>query len=589
MAEAAGYVLRVEGVNFSSTVTDTQDISVIRGAGLALLHAADRVQAILDAKLGQGVAEQVFAGASQAAFRFRADSETATAVLHDLRGKLATEGEDPRDLAGQLEAHGGDPTATMREGMIPLAHLSFVCDLAHDGEALPDGDKQRDALDRALYAAEARNRTRQMQSLTVPLPKFEQGVLGFDPVDKLRPAVPKIPGIAKQTREAADAQGVPATAAPATAARRLYGRKMRKAFYGVELGEPIDEPVTESVADICAVPICGWDRFGVRPSLQNKLAIFYADGNGFGAIRADLAQHHEPPRMVNALAQFSRELQAFRRGFLNRTLEWLRTMGGDDIVRQGRGRVPIRIKDKEELRLRLETLLWGGDEFTMVVPGWLGFTLAQGFFKLSKDWKIGEKTLTHGAGLLFCDRKTPIRDITRLVKEGLAEEAKKHRKDMNALSVAAFESADLPDDLGAYRKRLYPNLSGPDAWFVLTAGELTGLLELIQRMGNKGEHARADRTEFPRSQLYKLLRIAQQTTPFGGNACEDKVCESLREYLGNAGADCAVGADDFKNWGGDRPLALTLALIAEYWDYADPFLEGPPTPPLTMPGTGVRS
>src|SRR3989338_4755458 len=63
------YYLRMEGVNLSNFVYDTQDLSTVRGGGLLLLGAVTRIQDKFS------VLKSISTGASSGLFYFEADDD----------------------------------------------------------------------------------------------------------------------------------------------------------------------------------------------------------------------------------------------------------------------------------------------------------------------------------------------------------------------------------------------------------------------------------------------------------------------------------------------------------------------------------
>jgi hypothetical protein len=147
-------------------------------------------------------------------------------------------------------------------------------------------------------------------------------------------------------------------------------------------------------------------------SLNKKIAVIYLDGNRFGAIQRDLVT--SPDQQLN----FDRGIRSARAGLMVGLLDALI----DENVDGKQGCVRLRetsflpASDRVERALRFETLLWGGDEMTLVAPAWLGFALIQLFYRLTADWKRNERlsriltrkeSLTHAGGIVFCHAKTP--------------------------------------------------------------------------------------------------------------------------------------------------------------------------------------
>ncbi len=102
-------------------------------------------------------------------------------------------------------------------------------------------------------------------------------------------------------------------------------------------------------------------------------------------------------------------------------------------------------KERDIERIRLETLLWGGDEMLFVVPAWKGFELLNYFYEFSQTWTFKTETLTHAGGLVFCRAKTPIRRIRGFAQE-LAEQAKNTDRSKNLFDYMALESIGYPSD-----------------------------------------------------------------------------------------------------------------------------------------------
>jgi len=617
----------MEGVDFSSTVHDTQDLSCNRGASLALSWAAERVEVILAACPGVAGVRRLFSGASQAAFSFRLPAAVvavaavpagekggdAEAVAATVRAALAREGEDPEALAQALKNVGGDVgVALAAEGCLPLAHLRFVVDVAAaDGEG-------EDALRAALVRAEAANRVRQYQTLG-PLPR-----LGTASGPDERGRV--LPGDCEEPRPGG---GGTRRLSRSVAARRCFGRRMRREFYARELGDAFSGlAFTDSLEDLCADPPAG-----VAQSIHNKIALFYADGNRFGAART-AADRTKLGRFAGELAELRRER------LLRPLLERLVTLrDAPDPAVTALVALPAGATDPGR-HLRFETLRWGGDEVIWAAPAWLGLWLADFFFKHTAGWSIADQPLTHSAGLVICDRKTPIRSALAMA-EALTDGAKEATVTRGMMAAAAaeataaggapvdsagadapapgdrlqsapgdrlqpvpgdrlqievFESADLPEDgFLCYRQRLYPGLSAAQAkaggWFTLPG---SGLDALMRRLG---DWQAAGGGGPPRSQLYRWLNQAVMTRAFGGGPADANVRAKVDAYLANPGRHLSLSAEgldlsailgpaDRRGLGAERPLGLSLALLVQLWDYGLPLAALVPAGPAAGAALG---
>lgn len=510
----APYLLRMEGVNFAATLYDTADLSTIRGSGLALLDAPEQVIA----KSCSTKLERVFSGASQAVFRFEAaDEKQAEQAAEEVRKALATEN--------------------------PYKYLSFVVDV------VPYSDKS------ALANAEARNRARQFRQWTLDIPEFSLGATGYDERDMIRPTTKS------------------EVSSPSVASRREFGRKMRQEFYQKEVGGILDDVNNMYFSDSFE-EIVGNNHdelINLPPSLQQKMAVVYADGNKFGRLKGTTFQGNK---------NFSDDLSDKRKKLLASVLDCYRKGMAEPAQK-----ALFAIDNSGREKLRFETLLWGGDEFMFVMPSWLAFSFVDHLFRHTRDWTTrdepGQK-LTYSVGLVICHHKTPIRQAKSIAeqlahgcKEVLPDDAQK-----NAVSFAIFEShSPFDTELGPYRARLF-NVS-TDAHqkkleqekklkqeLALPGDQFSDLIRVIAQAKDE------ENGGLPRSQIYKLLRIVRANGGYFSEEALQKAADELDRYRERAEGRCGKPAKDLKLpvlCGGARRLVFDLALMAEFWDYVDPF------------------
>lgn len=382
VAEAT-WLLRIEGVNFDATVFDTNDISTVRGAGLALLEAAADVALSLAKAPGVTLRTRVFAGASQAAFIV----------------------EGPEDAARQ--AARAAVAVPVQDGA-PHDHLIYMIDIA-----LLDDPDDPVKVQAAVDIAEARTRARQFRSFTVALPNPTAPATLPDPYDATRQALVPVP----------DPDNPAATVLMSASvwARREYGRKMRAGFYASGPAAPGGAGllVTDSFEQIVD------NAPRVLPeAVKGKLAYLYADGNGFGRIRREAGA-----------AAFAREIDKYQGELLDRLIGWLR----EGLTAHDPLRTVIDARGQE--RIRFETLLWGGDDMLFVMPAWLGLHMLGEFSAATSGWQIDGEALTYSFGLAICGLHTPVRLARHTAKE-LAESVKAALQDppVNAASIQVFES-----------------------------------------------------------------------------------------------------------------------------------------------------
>jgi hypothetical protein len=221
-------------------------------------------------------------------------------------------------------------------------------------------------------------------------------------------------------------------------------------------------------------------------ALENKLAVFYADGNQF----SDFVHG----KSDKELADFDVAMGAMRKQLLFELLTW--------VVGQS----------EDSKRIPCEVLLWGGDEYTFVLPAWLGWEFTQRFFDATKHWKFPTgtgKSLTHAAGLVFCHYKTPIGRIRDLAKD-LADGVKTAAPLQNAFDYLVLESVDFPAQsvneywaarvsaaVAAARHPLQPN----QAWVVTPlANHPSAALAALKN------HPSATLAELKNHQIYRLAQ-----------------------------------------------------------------------------------
>ena len=501
------HLLRVEGVNFDVTLFDTQDISTIRGAGLALLVAAEHVEASLK-RSPVAELQQIFAGASQAAFSFWASSDDATAALETVRAVL-----------------NGQPTEASGMPNAPLQHLIFMADIVE----LPD--RSPDAVERALRAAEAMNRGRQFREYTVKLPDPRSNSRGPDPYNHI------VQALATFTMQ----DGRRSIVSPSVIDRHKYGRGQRSKFYD-RAGGALE--VTSNLRDMVDAPL-----IKLPPSTAGKLAYLYADGNKFSAIRGKVGT-----------AAFAAEIEVRFKTLLNRIASWWR----DGLANHDRYRVVI--KDGSE-QARFETLLWGGDEFLFVMPAWLGLHFLGEVAAATKGWKVVDEGVTFAFGLAICDVKTPVRQAYHTAKL-LAESVKTAmgKEPRAGAAIQVYESQSLIDaPLATQRGLLFgiPPTTAKDLDIALTiAGDaLPTLTETIRGLTDEG----AEYGAFSGALLHAAIRQARNA-PGGlrGPESEPAARALLDEAFGRFGKTVpAIEIPGFVS----RGLVLDLCLIAMLRDY----------------------
>ncbi|RLJ16844.1 hypothetical protein DJ031_15335 [bacterium endosymbiont of Escarpia laminata] len=443
------YYLRVEGINFNSFVLDTNRIKAIRGGSLMLLNSVGWLEEQITEL------DCITAGASWGLFSFEAENACQA-------GKM---------LDSVRRSFNGDER---------YKHTTMAL------AVLPAGDEKDYPKTRARL--ETLSRWQQMQSPAVAIPSVPKGetVFGTCTMDKLRPAT-QINYLRREGDE--DKEEHVSASCRVRWVEDAKERKpkkedvvvQRKSFYekrthitGLKFTEDLHQ-------------LSQGKEYG---NLHEKMAVIYLDGNHFGNLARDYCTTEERQR------RFDKKL---RRQFQNGALTTLLN----------------KIKDDPEWkngdRIRLETLLWGGDEIIWVVPAWQGWRMLGRFFQITKDWEIGDKKLTHGAGLVYCHCTAPIQPIIGLVKE-LGEMAKGDRQS-NRVAYQVLESFDHTGaDLEKVRESRWP-LTDKGA-MILPGDTMLEADDAVKAI---------KQTDLPKRQLY---RIAQ--TAFGDIEKAEQIADQLK-------------------------------------------------------------
>ncbi len=407
------------------------------------------------------------------------------------------------------------------------SHATFAVDIVQD-------DRFRIAVEKSV----SKNRWHQMQSLSFATQWGQAaGVCGHDMV---RPSAAD-----KQHKSKATSQSVDV--------RSQNGRKLRQKFYEKELKELAqkcalpEDAFTENIEQLAKIDDAKDTHASIPSNLNGKMAVFYADGNSFGSIQRGCEDDE-------ALREWDKDLKQKRRELLADLICFMQS---------------TPLGKTSDGRLRLETLLWGGDEMLFLMPAWLGLEFAQRFFELTKGWEHGGHKLTHAAGLVFVKHSAPISPLQKLVK-ALADNGKAHDKSQNTLSWVVLESFDhVGDDMENYWRR---NAIQNNGWgeLLLTQEKITELRKLIPPL----------KEDLPRSAMIRVLRSLA-----AGKAGEKDELELLqRSYESTNAALNEEHREAFKKLWRDLSQgewqsnpqnipatdAVAWTVLLELWDYLLP-------------------
>lgn len=549
------FVLRVEAGDFENTLFDMSSISAIRGASLGYLYSPRLVERVLDQFLPKQY-EAIFTGASLGAWILDANEADAIKAAQAVRTAF-----------GRSDLGGSSPTG-------PHEHLAYVV-------ALVPGDDLR-----ALTRAEALNGLEMRQGEGFPLPAFDPSTDQYDSEgDRARPAsvIENLPV-------------GPTRISHAHRDRRRFGRDQRQRFY-VDFGGASALHGFDFCDDFESMVK---DPPDVALSLRSKVGVFFADGNRF-------ARHRQKATAANGLVglrKFSQLIGEGQRDLLQSILGWLvdGAKANPDAFLSGGS-------------LRFETLMWGGDELLFVMPSWLALEFAEKFFQWIEGWKsaFGDP-LTFSAGLVICNRKTPVRQSKGIAGQ-LADTSKQLQPKAggldagiasdNFLQMEVFESLSLPETgFDAFREQLYfaRNVAtddqerlrerrGLDRQLAIRGTDTGGLVKRISML-------KSTENGLPRSQLYKLLKAGieqgaskrgtvqaakhqevkgETAQPAAVTNASAELEHAYEAYLDRAGEDkapprAALNVLSYAEGAGypKPPLALNLAVASMLWDYVAP-------------------
>ncbi len=607
------YILAA-AMNFEDTVLDTHDLCTQRGGSLALLRLPDGVAGALEEELSaeKATIAEVYTGASEGLWSVtlpdlevpEADAPPSVSA-EDLaencditveKAQSILDGKKPKGMSNQKYNKYKNILDKMVTSAVPKrdpetlttlmaaaetacrTHLAEATDLCGDlftfGVAVTQA-RAGESFPQTWTRLQAQVRCHQFQAATLVLPP---------PGAPDQTEACAFNGLAPALAEKVDGKGGRLSLCDSVRRRRNLGRQAKQRFYTDELQGVADRlPPEDTARDILLTAATrlrearvGFTRSfahlvdkppsGLPPTVTGKMALIYLDGNNFGARRRAFA------RTPEYLTAFSHTVQRHRALLLAALLDWaletpgMRVAAGDD--------------DDGQPVLRLETLLWGGDETMWVVPAWLAWEAMGVIQRHLADWpppKGPDKTsLSHGAGMLFCPHKAPIRDMRNLAT-ALGDAAKNKQKngasqEINFVQALVLDTLDTPDpEPEPLRDRLYEKEGPPVAAYSLCGADW----DVITK-----EMARA-RATFGRSQLYALMRQGKQKGAFVDGSPETgkrffaSAVERLKELAGiRLDEDERLKILNTPLLGGREPEyspLVRLHQMVELWDFvADP-------------------
>ncbi len=234
----ARFYLRLEGVNLNRFVYDTTNLNAVRGGGLLLLDAPERVRERFNF-------DRVATGASSGLYSFEADDITqAESVCKQVRDFLDQDSN--------------------------YKHATFVVDI------LAAGDEEDFPIDHEKLLA--LNRWQQMNAPSLAVPATNSGFHDPCEIDLVRPAYRK---------RKIKIKGENKSVSRSIRQRVTYGRRKKQSFFEERSGIRIPRhPAFAFDLD----ELTSDEKQGL---LNHKMAVIYLDGNGFGKIRDEICKTRE--------------------------------------------------------------------------------------------------------------------------------------------------------------------------------------------------------------------------------------------------------------------------------------------------------
>ncbi len=449
-----------------------------------------------------------------------ATHEVETIIKKELSNKLTTitkgaswalfELQTDKNTAIQIRQNILERLNEEKEGnqLNPLRHATFVVDVL---EKTNSYTQDRDSL-------HTLNRWQQMQSPSLSIPKISDEVCALD---KVRPAC--VQDYSKS--------GQAISLSPSVAARRDYGKEQKRGeFYesrtklpGLKFTRDLDELSNDPKQGI----------------LNGKIAVIYIDGNKFGQIARECKDAKERTSFDDKLSKGQNAVLKALLRKTNKNSSW-----------------------KNNGRIRLETLLWGGDEIIWIVPAWLGWETLNLFFKqadeeIKIDKKLFERSgyrssngkLTHAAGLVFCHHNAPIHRITALARS-LAD-IPKNQDEYKYKNMVAYQILESFDHAGRnieqYREKRLGDLAQPEH-LLIAAEKMEEIEKDIKILKDN---------DFPRRKSYQIINALLEK--------DKKQADSLKEKLVKDSPEIQKTLDNLKvRCGGENAYWLHLT---DLWDY----------------------
>lgn len=336
---------------------------------------------------------------------------------------------------------------------------TFVCEVVQR----KDGEKLNNVIRRLMVGCS----WQQYQTPSMVFPEISES---FEEcfLDGVRPATKKSITIGNKSQHVSKAVDV----------RLKKGRELRNKLYETLLGDKKEIKFTDDLESLAE---------------NDKIAFIHLDGNKFGKIRED---YYEKVGRDEDFKTFDLAVQDCLQ---KKALEKILHIATDPV------KTSFRTADG---KVRLETLMWGGDEIEWIVPAGQAWSVLSAFFQQavespfqSADNKL--VPLTYSAGVVFCKHNIPILQVRRYAEQ-LCSLAKQNQpishKDDNRFAFINMASFDIVNrDVESFLKKYYDPATIED--FTITFSEMQTLYDSLGVI----------KKWFPKNKLYDIIDALQQS------------------------------------------------------------------------------
>jgi len=254
------------------------------------------------------------------------------------------------------------------------------------------------------------------------------------------------------------------------------GRKLRDKLYWKLLGETALPELNKTKFTGDLEKLAGKTA---RGTTEGKIALIHLDGNKFGKLRADTCSTFEDFQEFNNVVQ--KEIQE---PALKRLLSFATSQENKD----------FRTKDDDE-KVRLETLMWGGDEIEWIVPASQLWDTLQIFFEITSSKRFKENPITYSAGIVICRHTVPILQIRHYAEQlcGIAK-ASSNGASSNQFALLNMTSFDaIHKDVGTFLNVYHHPATAND--FIVPFSSMSELRQNVRTI----------RKNFPKNKIYEII------------------------------------------------------------------------------------